>query len=473
VPFVETAKFPAAVVTVTDLLNQKDKVPSQSVPTLSVAISSGGLSIVLVSGTGSRLPADNFKVSIENEIINIASRSSDTLTVAASGRGADGTVAAAHVAGSAVEARILAKHHNQLAAEVGAIETALGIRLRNVFGTKISSLATDTLIDETYGVILATGGAVGITLTLPLALGIGGRTFTFQRVDLDVGLVTLVVSGVDLIEDFSSYILVDQHQSVTLVSDNVSSWKIVSVSSGPLYAKLSTLGHDELLNFQVPGSNLIPNPGFERAQASVAIIPFWAKTGSGTTVVHVNSADAFTGNKCVEMSRTDAAETDLWSANDLGVSRIWEVVPGETYEFGAAGIQISGDALFWVGIVVFDKDGGAITAPAMNSSSATYVKLRGFQTMPANAKYISFRVIIAGGTVASTVRMDDAFLRRADVDLANFTVALLPASPVEGAVAFATNGRKFGEGPGAGTGVPVYFSNTQWRRFYDDLQVTS
>jgi hypothetical protein len=42
----------------------------------------------------------------------------------------------------------------------------------------------------------------------------------------------------------------------------------------------------------------------------------------------------------------------------------------------------------------------------------------------------------------------------------------------EGRVAFCTNGRKTGEGALAGTGIPVYFSNAQWRRYYDDAQVT-
>jgi hypothetical protein len=39
------------------------------------------------------------------------------------------------------------------------------------------------------------------------------------------------------------------------------------------------------------------------------------------------------------------------------------------------------------------------------------------------------------------------------------TVAILtPLLTTEGASGFATNGRKIGEGPAAGTGVPVYFS---------------
>lgn len=57
--------------------------------------------------------------------------------------------------------------------------------------------------------------------------------------------------------------------------------------------------------------------------------------------------------------------------------------------------------------------------------------------------------------------------------IAQFTVAGLPGSPVEGQLAYATNGRKVGEGAGAGTGVPVYFSNTKWRVYSTDAQVTS
>jgi hypothetical protein len=52
-----------------------------------------------------------------------------------------------------------------------------------------------------------------------------------------------------------------------------------------------------------------------------------------------------------------------------------------------------------------------------------------------------------------------------------YAFASLPTG-YEGRTAFCTDGRKTGEGATAGTGVPVYFSNAQWRRYYDDLQVT-
>ncbi len=54
--------------------------------------------------------------------------------------------------------------------------------------------------------------------------------------------------------------------------------------------------------------------------------------------------------------------------------------------------------------------------------------------------------------------------------LGSFAVAALPAGTT-GNTAYATNGRKVGEGAGAGTGVPVYFSAGQWRVYSTDTQV--
>ncbi len=54
----------------------------------------------------------------------------------------------------------------------------------------------------------------------------------------------------------------------------------------------------------------------------------------------------------------------------------------------------------------------------------------------------------------------------------SYTVGSLPTG-FNGALAFASNGRKIGEGSGAGTGVPVCFSNGSWRRFSDDSVVAA
>jgi hypothetical protein len=57
--------------------------------------------------------------------------------------------------------------------------------------------------------------------------------------------------------------------------------------------------------------------------------------------------------------------------------------------------------------------------------------------------------------------------------LNSYTVASLPKTAQESAVAYATNGLKVGESAGKGTGVPVYYSNGKWRVFSGDTQVAS
>ena len=58
-------------------------------------------------------------------------------------------------------------------------------------------------------------------------------------------------------------------------------------------------------------------------------------------------------------------------------------------------------------------------------------------------------------------------------NLGAFTVAALPAAVNNGQTAYASNGRKVGEGSGAGTGVPVYYSNGAWRVYSTDAAVAS
>ncbi len=51
------------------------------------------------------------------------------------------------------------------------------------------------------------------------------------------------------------------------------------------------------------------------------------------------------------------------------------------------------------------------------------------------------------------------------------TVANLPTPQQSGRVRFATDGRKVGEGAGAGTGTLVYDDGVAWRRVADDTTV--
>jgi hypothetical protein len=56
---------------------------------------------------------------------------------------------------------------------------------------------------------------------------------------------------------------------------------------------------------------------------------------------------------------------------------------------------------------------------------------------------------------------------------ASYAVASLPAAGFNGAIAYASNGRKVGEAAGSGSGVTVAYSNGAWRRLSDDTIVAS
>ena len=62
---------------------------------------------------------------------------------------------------------------------------------------------------------------------------------------------------------------------------------------------------------------------------------------------------------------------------------------------------------------------------------------------------------------------------KALLGLAPYAVAGLPAAAFNGALAFASNGRKLMEMAGSGTGVVVAYSNGAWRRLSDDTVVAS
>lgn len=64
------------------------------------------------------------------------------------------------------------------------------------------------------------------------------------------------------------------------------------------------------------------------------------------------------------------------------------------------------------------------------------------------------------------------FLTTGPITAQKAVVASLPTGS-DGMTAYATNGRKQGEGSGAGTGVPVYFSAAKWRRYSDDTEVVA
>lgn len=69
------------------------------------------------------------------------------------------------------------------------------------------------------------------------------------------------------------------------------------------------------------------------------------------------------------------------------------------------------------------------------------------------------------------LNLDGTQTMQGPVGLQVIPFASLPTGK-EGQVLFVSNGRKVGEGVGAGTGVPVYYSNGHWRVYSTDATVS-
>ena len=92
----------------------QDAVTNFASAPLLAALTVAASSFSVASGQGAEFPASNFVVTIDKEILFISTRSTDTFTVASTGRGYDGTTAAAHASGATVELSLVAYHLNHL-----------------------------------------------------------------------------------------------------------------------------------------------------------------------------------------------------------------------------------------------------------------------------------------------------------------------------------------------------------------------
>jgi hypothetical protein len=120
-----TAKFPGATATFQDLLIAKG--PAKG--TLTADINASATAIPVTDGT--QYVAFSV-VQIRDEVILVCSIASNTLNVCPGGRGFTGTVAQSHTFGQAVRNTVTTHHHNQMAAEMKAIQETLGANLANI-----------------------------------------------------------------------------------------------------------------------------------------------------------------------------------------------------------------------------------------------------------------------------------------------------------------------------------------------------
>lgn len=86
---------------------------------LAGGINAGATSLTVATGEGAKFPADNFHISIDDEILLCTSRSGDVFTVQ---RGKEGTQAAAHGAGAKVQLRWTAAYVEELQSAIEQLQ---------------------------------------------------------------------------------------------------------------------------------------------------------------------------------------------------------------------------------------------------------------------------------------------------------------------------------------------------------------
>jgi hypothetical protein len=199
-------------------------------------------------------------------------------------------------------------------------------------------------------------------------------------------------------------------------------------------------------------------------------------TGKPNAIVYGDSG----GTGATADALLTAAPIDQYSRPQIRDLRV-DVGGGAVWRQGAW--QVDGDTqnVIGQGIVIYGEAGGL-----QDGSNGSFARIK--------CDRFAIRYIIGGVDVGYAWRVDPtheyfnddtgalsveivratgkARARVLNANVAAYTVGTLPAG-AEGDIAYATNGRKAGEGPGAGTGVPVYFSNGVWRAFSSDAAVAA
>lgn len=112
------------------------------------------------------------------------------------------------------------------------------------------------------------------------------------------------------------------------------------------------------------------------------------------------------------------------------------------------------------------QPGGVVASPLTSTLDAGSQKVTNLSDGTASGDAVNFGQLNGAGTITGVKTFSVAF------KVATYTVATLPTATVR-QVAFASDGRKVGEGSGSGTGTLVYADGTAWRRCGDDTTVVS
>lgn len=124
-------------------------------------------------------------------------------------------------------------------------------------------------------------------------------------------------------------------------------------------------------------------------------------------------------------------------------------------------------------IALLERTVKRLVANSDQAEVAGAVKRCAHAELPAAGKASRLRFVT--DSLSGVVYQDTGTLWRAVYSAPIFTVATLPvtADIVAGTWAYASDGRKPGEGAGSGTGMMAFFDGSQWRSFADGATIAA
>lgn len=220
-------------------------------------------------------------LSIDNEIVKTTGAPAGNVIPIS--RGFDGTIPAAHASGALVSGLIDAYHHNRLASEIEAIETALGPNLSLVNASSLPFLVSNAFqfVPQTPGVSLAPGNN-SITLS-PVPNGVNGTDqFHYLYISGGAGAAEAVlITGGSAVSGAPSGTLI-----LNCANAHSGAWTIQSATSGIQEALVASTSQGVGIVFVSAGSH--------QMYATISVPNTTRLTGAGASSVLIPSSPSST-----------------------------------------------------------------------------------------------------------------------------------------------------------------------------------
>ncbi|HLP82630.1 MAG TPA: hypothetical protein VK141_11690, partial [Nitrosomonas sp.] len=212
---------------------------------------------------------------------------------------------------------------------VGTTSPNSTLQVGGSFSTAIGIKAANYTLTSSDNVILASAASGAVTMTLPTAVGVTGRTYTIKKTDSSANAVTIATTSSQTIDGVSTTNLVSQYQYATLISDG-SNWNIVGASTPILGAGTANAFSFTNLTDQSLGALVISNTvtvaGFTGTLAA-------SVSGAATAQININGTGWVTSGAIqsgqtlqVRLTSSNTASTALTATITVGTTQTnWQV----------------------------------------------------------------------------------------------------------------------------------------------------